>query len=58
MDLTTMLKKPGFRKGFKLLVSELDAKIPAEYFQLQVDGCVCTSIAMKDLGLVDSAAET
>ncbi len=27
-------------------------------FQLQIDGCVCTSIAMKDLGLVDSAADT
>jgi hypothetical protein len=34
MDLTTMLKKPGFRKDFKLLVSELDAKIPAELLSI------------------------
>ncbi len=27
-------------------------------FQLQIDGCVSASIAMKDLGLVDSAADT
>jgi hypothetical protein len=34
MDLTTMLKKPGFQKGFKLLASKLDAKIPAELLSI------------------------